>query len=277
MLVVNLETEVEMGINRAPLGRLAVLLVELIVLIGRVDGVVAVEDLAPAVAVEDLVAAVAVEDLVEAVAVEDWVVAVEDWVVAVAVEDLVAAVAAEDSVATFCKFSWVLSLRDKGKAVVRVAVSDTEETRGFGVVVENDDAEVGDVGDCVEIYPEISGGVGVWVFVSVTPWERTLICSLVVELLLWDGEGVEYGVVEARVEDDFGGSVVGTPTSRVDVLKTAARANRIGCVALGWTPKIRTSLSEFGIWRSATITSTMTTSRSAMTVPMNGHRSGVGL
>jgi hypothetical protein len=48
MLVVNLETEVEMGINRAPLGRLAVLLAGLIVLIARVDGVVAVEDLVAA-------------------------------------------------------------------------------------------------------------------------------------------------------------------------------------------------------------------------------------
>ena len=85
-------------------------------------------------------------------------------------------------------------------------------------------------------------------------------------------------VVEGRVEGDFGVSVVvATPASRVDVLEKRARANRTGCVALGLTPRIRTSLSEFGIRRSATITSMMTTSRSAMTVPMNGHRSGMGL
>jgi len=44
MLVVNLETEVDMGINRAPLGRLAVELAELNVLIVRLDGVLVDED-----------------------------------------------------------------------------------------------------------------------------------------------------------------------------------------------------------------------------------------
>ena len=110
-------------------------------------------------------------------------------------------------------------------------------------------------------------------FVSVSLWTRTLNCSLLAELLLGGCERM----LDIRVEDDFGASVVVTPTSRVDVLEKTARAKRTGCVALGLTPKIRTSLSEFGIRRSATTTSRMTTSRSAMTVPMNGHRSGVGL
>jgi hypothetical protein len=61
----------------------------------------------------------------------------------------------------------VLPLRDKETVAVRVAVSDTEDKRGLGAVVEDGD-EVGDVKDCVEIYPEISGGVGGWVFASVT-------------------------------------------------------------------------------------------------------------
>jgi hypothetical protein len=49
------------------------------------------------------------------------------------------------------------------------------------------------------------------------------------ELLLGDCEGV----VKRGLKDDFGVSVVVTPTSRVDVLNKAARAKRTGCVALG--------------------------------------------
>jgi len=48
MLVVNLETEVDMGINRAPLGRLVVELAELNVLVVRVDGVLVDEDVVAA-------------------------------------------------------------------------------------------------------------------------------------------------------------------------------------------------------------------------------------
>ena len=48
MLVVNLETEVDMGINRAPLGRLAVLLTGLDVLMVRVDGVLLDENMGAA-------------------------------------------------------------------------------------------------------------------------------------------------------------------------------------------------------------------------------------
>jgi len=61
-----------------------------------------------------------------------------------------------------------------------------------------------------------------------------------------------------------------------DVFVTA-RASRTGCVAFGWRPRILTLLSESGILTSATTTSTMATSRRAMTAPMKGHRSGVGL
>lgn len=48
ILVVNLETEVDMGITRAPLGRLAVVVAELIVLLGPVDGALVDEDLVAA-------------------------------------------------------------------------------------------------------------------------------------------------------------------------------------------------------------------------------------
>jgi hypothetical protein len=170
MLVVNLETEVEIGISRAPLGRLAVVLVELEV----VD------------------------------------------------EDLVTAI---------CKLGTVLPpLGDDETDSARVVASGrvemrNEENGGMGCVVESRDVERDDGEECVEIYPVTKGGVGSRELVSVTPWAKTLICSLAVELLL----GACERMVGTTVE---GASIVVTSPSGVDVLSTA-RANRTGCVALG--------------------------------------------
>jgi hypothetical protein len=130
MLVVNLETEVEMGISRAPLGRLAVvLLVDIGVLV--VDLGVLLVDVDPGVLVVD-----------PGVLVVDLGVRVDD---------------SEDVVPTFCKLSMVLpTLCDDVTGSVRVVASDTVEGDAEGTgrldgVVENADTEVGDLGDCVEI------------------------------------------------------------------------------------------------------------------------------
>ena len=95
-----------------------------------------------------------------------------------------------------------------------------------------------------------------------------------VELLCWL---VEVVVVASRVVDDEEiTAVVVLSTVVVDVL-VRARASRTGCVAFGWRPRITALLSESGIFCSATTTKAMATRRSAMTAPIKGQRSGVGL
>ena len=74
----------------------------------------------------------------------------------------------EDWVATFCKLSCVLPLCETGTASARGVVSDAEKVVGLGSVVESGDAEADDGRDRVGIYAGTRGGVGGWLFVSVT-------------------------------------------------------------------------------------------------------------
>ncbi len=115
--------------------------------------------------------------------------------------------------------------------------------------------------------------------------ERVVVVTRVVDRVV-DSERVVDRVVDSRVVDKVVDStrvanklvvfVVAASITSDDEFVTS-RASLTGCVAFGFRPRILTLLSESGILTSATTTSTMATIRRAMTPPMKGHPSAVGL
>ena len=231
MLVVNLDTDVEMGTSRAPLGRDTVELTGGDVMLGET--------------------AVVLDEIDDVLLVETGGVVDDELVL-----------------------SAILWAPPSSMLLLRLVEDETEGVDVSEVMVVERDVEDAEL----EVDP----------VVVVDGCSETLVCvaDVLDVLLLWARMPTSSlsVVVAPRVVDEMVSLVVVPSTVAVVVLVTAratrfgwARARRFGCEAFGWRPRMTTLVSESGNSFSATTTRTIATRSSAMTAPMKGQRSAVGL